>query len=56
MYKGNNQMKLLIVGATGGVGRQLVEQALEQGQMVTAFVRAITQFRDYQVYYSTVTE
>ncbi|NEP14630.1 MAG: SDR family oxidoreductase [Symploca sp. SIO2C1] len=32
-------MKLLIFGATGGVGRQVVEQALEQGHTVTAFVR-----------------
>jgi putative NADH-flavin reductase len=32
-------MKLLIFGATGGTGRQLVEQALEQGHEVTAFVR-----------------
>ncbi|MGP1373754.1 MAG: NAD(P)-dependent oxidoreductase [Almyronema sp.] len=32
-------MKLLIVGATGGVGRQVVEQALTQGHEVTAFGR-----------------
>lgn len=32
-------MKLLIFGATGGTGRQLVAQALEQGHEVTAFVR-----------------
>lgn len=32
-------MKLLIFGATGGTGRQLVEQALAQGHHVTAFVR-----------------
>jgi putative NADH-flavin reductase len=32
-------MKLLIFGATGATGRQLVEQALEQGHTVTAFVR-----------------
>lgn len=32
-------MKLLIFGATGGTGRQLVEQALEQGHEVTVFVR-----------------
>ena len=32
-------MKLLIFGATGGTGQQLVEQALEQGHYVTAFVR-----------------
>ncbi|MDJ0796860.1 MAG: SDR family oxidoreductase [Calothrix sp. MO_167.B12] len=32
-------MKLLIFGATGTIGRQLVEQALEQGYTVTAFAR-----------------
>jgi len=32
-------MKLLIFGATGGTGRALVEQALEQGHSVTAFAR-----------------
>src|SRR5215469_16411903 len=32
-------MKLLILGATGGTGRQLLEQALAQGHAVTAFVR-----------------
>jgi len=32
-------MNLLIFGATGGVGRQVVEQALEQGHNVTAFAR-----------------
>jgi len=30
---------VLIVGATGGTGRQLVLQALERGYLVTAFVR-----------------
>ena len=32
-------MKLLIFGATGGTGRALIEQALEQGHLVTAFAR-----------------
>jgi putative NADH-flavin reductase len=32
-------MKLLIFGASGKTGRQLVEQALAQGHAVTAFVR-----------------
>jgi hypothetical protein len=31
--------RLLIVGATGGTGRQLVAQALERGYTVTALVR-----------------
>jgi putative NADH-flavin reductase len=32
-------MKLIVFGATGGTGRQLVDQALSQGHQVTAFVR-----------------
>ena len=32
-------MNLLIIGATGGTGRALVEQGLERGHQVTAFVR-----------------
>jgi putative NADH-flavin reductase len=32
-------MKLIIIGATGGTGRALVEQSLAQGDVVTAFVR-----------------
>ncbi|MGH9369819.1 MAG: NAD(P)-dependent oxidoreductase [Thermoanaerobaculia bacterium] len=32
-------MRLLVVGATGGTGRQLVSQALERGYHVTAFAR-----------------
>lgn len=33
-------MRLFIVGATGGVGRVLVDQALARGHHVTAFVRS----------------
>lgn len=32
-------MRLFILGATGGIGRQLVDQALARGHRVTAFVR-----------------
>ena len=32
-------MKLLILGATGDTGKELVTQALEQGHIVTAFAR-----------------
>jgi len=35
----NRPTRLLIVGATGGTGRQLVAQALERGYLVTALVR-----------------
>ncbi len=33
-------MKLLILGATGGVGMELVRQAIDHGHTVTAFVRS----------------
>ncbi|QDK79249.1 SDR family oxidoreductase [Spirosoma sp. KCTC 42546] len=32
-------MQLLVVGATGGTGLQIIEQALQRGHFVTAFVR-----------------
>jgi uncharacterized protein YbjT (DUF2867 family) len=33
-------MRLFILGATGGIGRQLVQQALAREHCVTAFVRS----------------
>jgi putative NADH-flavin reductase len=33
-------MKLFVIGATGGTGREVVEQALARGHQVTAFVRS----------------
>src|SRR5437879_5171593 len=38
-------MNLLVLGATGGTGRALVEQALEQGHSVTAFARNPSKIR-----------
>lgn len=35
----NGPMRVLVIGATGGSGRQLVQQALALGHQVTAFVR-----------------
>jgi putative NADH-flavin reductase len=32
-------MKIIVFGATGGTGKEIVRQAIEQGHMVTAFVR-----------------
>jgi putative NADH-flavin reductase len=32
-------VKLLVLGATGGTGQEVVSQALEKGHLVTAFVR-----------------
>lgn len=37
-------MKLIIFGATGGTGQQLVRQALEEGHSVTAYVRSPEKF------------
>ena len=34
-----DQLRILVIGATGGTGRELVRQALAQGHQVTAFVR-----------------
>ena len=39
-------MKLAIFGATGGTGIEIVEQALERGRSVTAFVRNPAQLAD----------
>jgi nucleoside-diphosphate-sugar epimerase len=35
----NGPLRVLVIGATGGSGRQLVQQALALGHQVTAFVR-----------------
>jgi putative NADH-flavin reductase len=42
-------MKLVVLGATGGTGLEIVRQAVEQGHSVTAFVRSperLGKFRD----------
>jgi uncharacterized protein YbjT (DUF2867 family) len=36
----NKPMKVLVVGASGGTGLQVVQQLLEQGHAVTAFARS----------------
>ncbi len=33
-------MRLFVLGASGGVGRQIIDQAIERGDQVTAFVRS----------------
>jgi putative NADH-flavin reductase len=40
-------MKLLIVGATGGVGIELVRQALDRGHAVTALVRGPERLKEF---------
>jgi putative NADH-flavin reductase len=41
-------MKLLIFGSTGGTGRELVRQALDQGHSVTAYARDPAKIEDLQ--------
>lgn len=38
-------MKIIVFGATGGVGRHVVNQALQTGDEVTAFVRDLTKLQ-----------
>jgi len=40
-------MRLLILGATGGIGVELVRQAVERGHTVTAFVRATERLQPF---------
>ncbi|MCW3100111.1 MAG: hypothetical protein JWL77_5729 [Chthonomonadaceae bacterium] len=40
-------MKLMVLGATGGIGREVVTQALERGHAVTAFVRDPERLREF---------
>jgi len=37
--KGTSRMKILVIGATGPTGREIVKQALERGHQVTAVAR-----------------
>jgi putative NADH-flavin reductase len=41
-------MKLLIFGSTGGTGRELLNQALDQGHSVTAYARDPAKIEDIQ--------
>ena len=40
-------MKILVFGASGGTGRELLKQALDKGIEVTAFVRDATKVQDF---------
>ena len=41
-------MKVVVFGASGGTGRELLKQALDKGMEVTAFVRVATKVEDIQ--------
>ncbi|MEO0897980.1 MAG: SDR family oxidoreductase [Bacteroidota bacterium] len=41
-------MKVIVFGATGTVGKEIVQQALEQGHQVTAFLRSPEKMEDIQ--------
>jgi len=41
-------MNLLILGATGGTGMELVRQSIEHGHLVTAFVRSLERLKPFQ--------
>jgi putative NADH-flavin reductase len=41
-------MKLIVLGATGGIGLQIVRQAIDLGHSVTAFVRSPEQLKPFE--------
>lgn len=41
-------MKLVVLGAAGGIGLEIVRQGLEQGHTVTAFVRSPERLKPFQ--------
>ena len=41
-------LKLVVLGATGGTGLEIVKQALERGHWVTALVRSPDRLRDFR--------
>ena len=41
-------MKLVVLGATGGIGLEIVRQAIEHGHAVTAFIRSPERLRGFQ--------
>src|SRR5712671_6196929 len=40
-------MKLVVLGATGGTGLEIVRQAVERGHSVTAFVRSAERLKPF---------
>jgi putative NADH-flavin reductase len=45
---GTRSLKLVVLGATGGTGLEIVRQAVERGHSVTAFVRSPDRLRPWQ--------
>ena len=43
-----HRLKLVVLGATGGTGLELVKQALGRGHLVTAFVRSPERLKDFR--------
>lgn len=41
-------MKLVVLGATGGIGLEIVRQAIDRGHSVTAFVRSPERLKPFQ--------
>ena len=48
LSKSRNALKLVVLGATGGTGLEIVRQALERGHSVTAFVRSPERLSPFQ--------
>jgi|GraSoiStandDraft_14_1057315.scaffolds.fasta_scaffold77359_2 putative NADH-flavin reductase len=44
----HSSMKLLVLGATGGTGLEIVRQAIEHGHSVTAFVRSPERLKPFE--------
>src|SRR5215470_17261935 len=46
--EGQQSLKLVVLGATGGTGLELVRQAVKRGHCVTALVRSPERLKDFQ--------
>src|SRR5215475_4344521 len=46
--QGPQSLKVIVLGATGGTGLELVKQAVQRGHFVTAFVRSPERLKDFQ--------